>query len=109
MLKEFDVQFALIYLAIGLMFSSPSVMEAMHRINTRVGGELYEKGNMPLESTEEIDWVKRSHWVRALHCAVASCFPTWNRIIEPYNALAVMTIAPMVFLITWRIFRAIRW
>lgn len=84
-------------------------MEAGHRINSRMWENTFSSTDFNIEPEEKVDYVERGNVSRAIVFGVAAAIPTWNRIIEPYNALAAMVVAPTVGYLSWRIFRAIRW
>jgi hypothetical protein len=81
----------------------------MYRVNHKAFGDMVSSLEVPVEPAEEIDFVARGNLSRAIAFGVAAAIPTWHRIIEPYNALAAMAVAPTVGYLSWRVFRSIRW
>jgi len=109
MLGDADIQIAILVVFVGIVTTIPTVMEAGHRINSRMWENTFSSTDFNIEPEEQVDYVDRGNLSRAIMFGVAAAIPTWNRIIEPSNALAAMVVAPTVGYLSWRIFRAIRW
>ncbi len=109
MFGDSDIQIAALVVFVGTITSIPSIIEAGHRINTRMWENTFSSSDFNIEPEEKIDYVARGNTTRAIMFGVAAAIPTWHRIIEPYNALAAMFVAPTVGYLSWRVFRAIRW
>lgn len=109
MLGDADIQIAILVVFVGIVTTIPTVMEAGHRINSRMWENTFSSTDFNIEPEEKVDYVERGNLSRAIMFGVAAAIPTWNRIIEPYNALAAMALAPTVGYLSWRFFRAIRW